>query len=54
MFSSLQRRGADFVGFVPWLAGISYGDRLNFEDVDAPREVEEDGSDMLNRIQLDL
>ncbi|KAK8185876.1 hypothetical protein BC567DRAFT_205233 [Phyllosticta citribraziliensis] len=33
---------------------ISYGDRLNFEDVDAPREVEGDGSDMLNRIQLDL
>lgn len=35
-------------------AGISYGDRLNFKDVDEPREVEGDGSDMLNSIQLDL
>ncbi|KAK7562709.1 hypothetical protein IWX49DRAFT_368126 [Phyllosticta citricarpa] len=33
---------------------ISYGDRLNFKDVDAPHEVEGDGSDMLNKIQLDL
>ncbi|KAK8197674.1 hypothetical protein HDK77DRAFT_24410 [Phyllosticta capitalensis] len=33
---------------------ISYGDRLNFKDVDEPREVEGDGSDMLNSIQLDL
>jgi len=35
------------------LPGISYGDHLTFTDVDATKEIEGDGIDQLNQIQLD-